>query len=306
MGVKANEINVKLEAVRAFWGREECRAVSFVADVAGSVAGEQWEVNAISDEEGTEVKYLAYLDDGIVSIPSPAIDQTLMPVSYSQDDSATVIAAAYEAAILATGNFKIIGTSTNKVIVENKHLGPVTEEIYTGAPSLSFENLVVGIGGDLGATAQGGSSLSIDTQTFEIKSDQTAENLLGEIFTGFNAGIEMPLIEVTPERWETIIGSVVGDTHTPAGGTKLVGIGESKLYQNAVQYAGKLILHPIRNAISDKSEDIILWKTSPVPNDVNFSGTDQQVMNVSFKAYLDQNVVSSINLLAFGDHTQEL
>lgn len=306
MGVLSSKIDVKLEAVRAFWGREECRSITFANDTASDQAGQEFDLNAITDEDGTEVKYLVWLDNGIVSAPTPAADQTLVAVTYSPGDTAAVIAGLFKTAVDALSNFKTVSVTNGKAIVENKYIGKVTEEDQVLAPDLTFAQLILGIGGDLGATAQGGSSLSIDTQAFEIKSDQTGENLLGDIFTGFNASIEMPLIEVTKERLRTIIGGVVGDTHTPSGGTELIGIGESKLYKNAIDYSGKLIMHPIRVDIADKSEDIIIWKCAPMPQDLNYSGTDQQVLNCTFKAYLDQNVISSINLLAFGDHTQDL
>ena len=70
---------------------------------------------------------------------------------------------------------------------------------------------IAALGGDLGKTEQGGVTLNLETSTAELKSDQTAELLLGEINQGNLTTIEMSLVEVTKERLKTVLGSVVGD-----------------------------------------------------------------------------------------------
>lgn len=291
-----NTSEIKLEAVRAYWGTKHCREISFTADVDQSLFGTAFEINYI-DSNLQEVKNYMYFNT----------DPALVGYAYGygvtilEDDSAIVVAQKVAAAINASALecvAEVIGNGGVHVI--NKFIGATTEEadIDSGA-TYSIE--VQGIGGELGRTAQGGSTVSLESQTVEIKSDQTGELVLDDIAVGNSVSVEMGLIEVSKERLETIIGGVAGDKFSPEVGTELVGFGQSRLYQSFANLGGSLILHPIRLPMSDKSYDVVIHKCAPLPNDINYSGSDQQVLNVSFKAYLDPSVDESINLIAWGD-----
>lgn len=305
MSLNAESVDIKLEAVNATWGRRHCRQLGAVANTANVLAGKYLPLN-YTDASYAEVQGYLWFDDGVASDPAPAGLTLIGAVSVTSGDDAPTVAAAMKTAIDANANFKDASVSGSDVTVENDKIGPISAESDPDSTSISNDVLSSGIGGLLGATAQGGSTLTLESQTFELKSDQTAELLLGEIFLGNAAQVEMGLIEMTKERWETIVGSVSGDIFTPSGGTRLVGVGESKLYKNAFDFSGELVLHPIRLPEADKSEDIVLWKCAPIPADINYSGTDQQVMNVTFKAYRDGSKPSEINQMAQGDHTQDL
>jgi len=284
-GTSTNDI--KLEAVSAKWGREECRKVTFIDDVAGSLTDEYFDLNVL-DEDQVESQYYVLLSGTTPAVdPAPA-GKTKIEVTYVDGDSASVIAGLF---VTALGALNVnVSQSGAEVIVENKDIGKITEEINTNAPSLTFEVLASGLGGDLGKTAEGGSTLTIETQSVELRADQTGQVMLGETYTGSTANVSMSLIEMTKTRWETIVGSVTGDSFTPTSGTKLVGQGTSRLYQNLFDLGGKLILHPIRLAKSDKTEDITFWKSAPKPSSVSYSGQDIQGMEVEFVAYNDTGI----------------
>ena len=55
--------DIKLEAVSVKWGREECRQVTFVDDVAGSLSTEYWDLNTL-DVDDVETQYYVWLDNG--------------------------------------------------------------------------------------------------------------------------------------------------------------------------------------------------------------------------------------------------
>jgi hypothetical protein len=215
-----------------------------------------------------------------------------------------VIAQSIATALASVGvDVEVVG---NKIEIQNKYLGKVTAETDSGSTGFTFNVEKAGVGGELGKTAQGGSSLAMSAETVEFFSDQTGNILIGESYIGSSATVEMPLIEVDKDRLEIILGQVTGDVHTPSGGTSLVGYGESKLYQLMNALAGQLILHPIRLPDADKSSDYFFPKCAPLPQDINFSGGDIQTLNVTFKAYLDSKVNKKINLFAIGDWTQDL
>lgn len=300
-GTSTNDI--KLEAVSVKWGREECKKVTFVDDVAGSLTDEYFDLNVL-DEDQVETQYYVLMSGSTPATdPAPA-GKTKITVTYADNDTATVIGGLYVAALAAIN--VNVSQSGAEVIVENKDIGKITLEVNTNAPSFTFEVLSAGLGGDLGKTAEGGTTLTTETQSVELKADQTGQIVLGEIYTGSTANLSMSLIEMTKARWETIVGSVTGDVFTPSAGTRLVGQGTSRLYKNLFDLGGKLVLHPIRLEKADKTEDITFWKSAPKPSSISYSGQDIQGMEVEFVAYNDESKPSEISLWSQGDSTQDL
>jgi len=295
--------DIKLEAVNVYWGTERCESVTLVADVSGSLATEYWDLNTIGSDLKTETEYVVWLDNG--SSADPSGSKTGIQVTYTQDDTAATIAGLVQVAIDAVAN--VTATVSGAVVTyENDFIGKLTTEDFSNASALTFETLVEGKGGSLGSTAQGGSTLNMEAQSVDLVSDQTGSIVLGQVYTGSGASVDMSLIEMTKARWETIVGSVTGDVFTPASGTRLVGYGESRLYQNLFDLGGKLILHPIRLATSDKTEDLVFWKCAPLPSSIAYSGQDIQGMEVSFVAYNDSSKPEAISLFAQGDWSQDL
>jgi hypothetical protein len=294
--------DIKLEAVSVKWGREECRKVTFVTDVTGSLEGEYWDMNTV-DNDGVETAYYIWLDNGSSTDPA-IVDKTGIQVTYVNNDTGTAIAALF---VTALGALAVnVSQSGAEVIYENSFMGAVTIEDFSNGALLTLETLSNGIGGNLGVTSQGGTTLNMEAQAVELKADQTGEVILGEVYTGSTVSADMSLIEMTKERWEAVVGSVTGDVYTPAAGTRLVGYGTSRLYQNLFDLGGKLVLHPIRLADADRSEDVVFWRSAPKPSTISYSGTDIQGMEVSFAAYIDNSKPEEISLFAQGDWQQDL
>jgi hypothetical protein len=300
--VASAKTDIKLEAVNVYWGVEKCDSVTFVDDVTGSLSGEYWDINVIGGDLETETQYYVLMDNGSAVDPAPS-GKTKISVNYTDDDDAATLAGLFVTALSALD--VSASASAGVVTYENKYIGKVTEEDFSNAPSFTFVNLREAKGGSLGSTAQGGSTLNMEAQSVDLVSDQTGSLVLGQIYTGSAASIDMSLIEMTKERWETVVGSVTGDVHTPSGGTRLVGYGESRLYQNLFDLGGKLILRPISKQ-DDKSEDVVFWKSAPLPSSISYSGQDIQGMEVSFVAYNDKSKPSEISLFAQGDWDQDL
>lgn len=299
----AEKLDLSYEAASVAWGRENCQSVTFVDDVAGSVAGEYWDIQAVASDYKTKSDYRVWMDDSVASAPV-ADGKTLVPVTYTQGDDAATLASLAQAAVDALADISATNSGATMTF-ENDFIGEVEADSGSNAPSFSFEQLQTSIGGDLGTTLEG-IELSMETQVGVLNSNQTAAYTLGEIVQGANVSMSMNLAEMTPERWETIVGGAVGDIFTPTGGTRLVGMGQSKLFQNLFDLGGKLILHPIANATSDRSEDVVFWRSAPKPASINYDGTAQQGMTVEFTAYLDSSKPEEINIFAQGDWTQEL
>ena len=295
--------DIKLEAVNVYWGTEKCESVTFIDDVTGSLSGEYWDINTIGSDLETETQYYVLMDNGAAVDPAPA-GKTKITVTYTDDDDAATLAGLFAAAL---GAYDLsVSVSGDTVVYENKYIGKTSTEDYSNAPSFTFAELRASAGGSLGATAQGGTTLNMEAQSVDLVSDQTGSIVLGQIYTGSAASVEMSLIEMTKERWETVVGSVTGDVHTPSGGTRLVGYGESRLYQNLFDLGGKLILHPIRLPNTDRTEDVVFWRSAPLPSSIAYSGQDISGMEISFVAYNDKSKPSEISLFAQGDWDQTL
>jgi hypothetical protein len=289
-----------LEAMDWYFGGRECRTTTFQDDTSGDQGGLYFDLNTF-DENYAEVKYLVWLDDGVASAPSPAADQTLLPVSYSQDDDAATIAAAYKAAVEAVAEVKVEVTG-GAAETENNFLGDITDESYSGAGSITLTVNKAGFGGSIGAIAQGGGSLASEQSLEDILSDQTGDIILDQVMKGAAVSLDITLAEMTTANWENLVGEGYGDTET-VGADNLTGYGTSKLYNSAFDFAGQLVGHPIRLGNDDRSADICIWKCVGNLNSINYSGSEVQGGEFSFTALKDDTKPESINLFARGDHS---
>ncbi len=300
MACRNVEQTIFFEAAQVTWGREQCRVVDLVDDVAGSLEGEYFDINVL-DAAGVETNYYVLLDNGSTVDPAPA-GKTKIAVVYTDNDSAATIAGLMQTAVDAVANVSAEVVNSTSVHIVNDEIGAVTAEVYTNAPSLTFTT-TIGIGGDLGKTAEG-IEITLESQTGEITSNQTGAQILDEIGQGQLASCSAAFIELSKERLETLIAGAVGGTFTPVAGTKLIGGGSSKLFQSLKALGGKLILHPIRLPSTDRSRDFVFWISAPKPETINYSGTETQQLNCTFTAYVDETKPSDVNLYAIGDWKQ--
>ena len=291
-----------------YFGGRHCRSVTFVDDVAGSLAGDSFDLNVINgentDADGnwTETRYLVWMDDGVASAPTPAADQTLVALGYSQNDSAAAIAANYKSVLDALTDFFAKSEQTGATVeVQNSFVGEITAEVNTNAASFTYAIGETGFGGFLGQVASGGATLAIEETVLDVTSDNTGSIVLDKILTGVNNTITMTLAEMSTERWKQIVGNVSGDIFT-SGSDEIVGWGESKLYKSKFGLGGRLVGHPIRLALTDRSADISMF-TAPGLTSINFSGQDIQGAEVEFVALLNRNVSNKVSLARRGDHT---
>jgi hypothetical protein len=294
---------VKFEASEVFWGTQECRSYQATPDIAGSLDSLYEEINGM-DQDVAEQRHYWWLDlDGVGTDPAIA-GATAIPVVIATGDSAATIAAAIQAAVSANQYFNSEVIDTDQVRVQNKYIGAITAE---GGNSTFVKTAeLTGNGGNLGGTS-GGITLETAVEVFTVLLDQTGNIPRDAIQTSVSASVSMSLAELTKERKELLIGSAHGNNYTPGGGTSLQGYGRSKLYESVLSYSGPLYLRPIRNKASgDRSEDVVLWLTAPEIGSLNFSGTDPQVAEITFNAYLDSTKPEEIDLFAIGDWTQDL
>lgn len=294
MACTTAQSNLRITAVNASWGLSNKTCVSTDGTITG---GEYFEVSSLTTD------YYVWFDiDNTDVDPAPA-GRTGVEIDLTTGFTASDVSAALQTALEALNVFWVdIKDSGTCACIEVREVGAPLSASGAGTSALTVETSVTGLGGDLGKT-QGGVEVAFETTTQDVLSDQTGESLLAQIVTGVKATVSMTLIEIDKDKWEQVVGSVTGDTFTPAGGTKVVGYGESRNYSSLLDLGGKLILKPIDRP--DGSEDLLFHKTAPIPASITFSGTDQLGMEVSFNAYVDSSKDSSVNIFACGDVTQD-
>ena len=284
-----------LEAMDWYFGARQCRSITFQDDTAGDQEDLYFDLNAI-DENYSSSEYYLWLDAGTGVDPAIA-GKTGIQVVYTAGDSAAIIAGLAQVAIDALSDFSA-EVSGSVVEVENKFLGEITAEDYSNAGSITGLINKAGFGSKLGAIAQGGGSVNTAQELEDIKSDQTGEIILDQIIKGSSVNIELSLNEMNTDRWESLIGEGYGAKE----GTS-VGYGTSKLYKSSFDFAGMLVGHPIRLPFSDRSADIVLWKTTPNMNSIAYSGSEVQSAEFSFVGLKDSTKPSTVDLFARGDHS---
>jgi hypothetical protein len=284
-----------LEAMNWYFGARECRSITFVDDTAGDQEDLYFDLNAI-DANYEEKQFYVWLDAGTGTDPAIA-GKTGIQVVYTSGDTASAIAALAQIAISAVLEFE--GTATLGVVeVENKFLGKITVEDYSNAGTISNVVNQAGFGGLLGAIAQGGGTVNTSQELEDIKSDSTGEIILDQIIKGSSVNIDLTLLEMNTERWESLIGEGYGAKE----GTS-VGYGTSKLYTSSFDIAAQLSGHPVRLPLSDRSADVTLWKTAPNMNSISYSGSEVQSAEFSFVGLKDATKPTTIDLFARGDHS---
>jgi hypothetical protein len=284
-----------LEAMDWYFGARQCRSITFQDDTAGDQEDLYFDLNAI-DENYSSSEYYVWLDAGTGVDPAIA-GKTGIQVVYTSGDSASIIAGLAQAAIDALSDFSA-EVSGSVVEVENKFLGEIAVEDYSNAGSITGLINKAGFGSKLGAIAQGGGSVNTAQELEDIKSDQTGEIILDQIIKGSSVNIELSLNEMNTDRWESLIGEGYGAKQGAS-----VGYGTSKLYKSSFDFAGMLVGHPIRLPFSDRSADIVLWKTTPNMNSIAYSGSEVQSAEFSFVGLKDSTKPSTVDLFARGDHS---
>jgi hypothetical protein len=294
--------SIFLEAASVRFGAEE---LSCITPVAGLTGGEYFLIASPS------VEYYVWTDVDDSSVdPAPAGKVGIevdVATGYTVADWITSFIAAIEAVVESGDPVFYAKASTDglSVSVESVEIGVPAAALADVDSTFTLEVDRVGFGNDLGRTKEG-IEISLEATTFDVQSNQTGILLLDQIVQGTSASLSASFLELSKERLATIIGKGFGDAYTPAGGEELIGFGTSKNFQSSFDQGGKLILHPIRLPETDRSRDVVFWKTLPLPESINYDGTDSQALSVSFTALQDDSKRPEISIYAIGDWKQDV
>jgi hypothetical protein len=283
---------ISIEPTHAAWEEQELARIECVADEAGSLAGTYVKLpgdfyaytGTDPDEDGTGIEYLV-----------------------TAGDSAELVAASLAEAIDDESAFNAVVDPRNPeaVLVQVKQAGAVSAAA-AGDSGFTITQLREGSIMECGFI-DGDIELGLTEDLADVTAHQTGTQIIQALRTGRNIeNISIPMKESDAARLKQII-EASGVEYTPDGGTAVSAWGseDTKSVGNISADCRKLVLHPVRKAESDLSEDMCFWRAYPMLEGITLSGENPRIVNVSFKIIPDELLVREARQFVFGDHSQK-
>ncbi len=157
---------------------------------------------------------------------------------------------------------------------------------------------------DLGYT-DGDLEIVVDNSNLiDVTAHQEGSTVLDQIKTGDAVKeISVVLKEVSSANL-ALIKNGLGGSYTPGGGTEVIGVGGVNNFEGILQFAQKLIFHPV--GVTGVLQDWAAWKAVPVVTSLTSSGENINTLAITFKCFPDTTKKAGLQVLVFGDHTQVL
>lgn len=141
-------------------------------------------------------------------------------------------------------------------------------------------------GVDLGYT-KGGVDVEVATETHEVMVDQFGKSPINEYIMGRSCTVKVPLAETTLENLVKIMPGATLVTDT-VDTTKKKVVVENGIGISLLDEAKELILHPVANASTNKSDDFVIPLAGTGGNlQYAYKLEEERIFNVTFKAYPD-------------------
>lgn len=287
-----NEENIQLVPVDVFTGLRNKDTVQCVADVSDSLNNTYFEFES-SDIDGTVSQFYAWFNTGAGSDPGGT--GTGIEVSISTNDSAVAVATALDAALTADAGRFSNSRTTDTVTIESGMMGAVTAANDAGSTGFTFTSVTVGERFEFGATDD--VSVTVEFGSVDVTASQLGETLLDSIQNSSNLTITVPAKEAVAALFKETLGSVDGDILT-VGSDEIIGVGESKRFQNLKQYSKELVLRPSNE--SDLANAWAVWRARPNLTGLNFSGSELQVLELEFTAFRDSSRPEKVSVAGRG------
>lgn len=291
--------NIRIEPADASWQVEEAWCVDTVADVSSSLNSKFFKLGKAG--QSTYSHYVWYNVGGAGVDPAPA-GLTGITVAVAVNATASTVATATQVAVDANADFEAT-VSGNHVTIYTVVAGE-SAGATDGTAATGFTFTQASEGGDLDlGLLDGDIEVSFEETLFEVTSHQTGTSKIADLRQGVSCEVALVLKEADLDKYKEIFVAG-GGTDTVSGGTEVFGWGTSRQGSNTIVQARRLVLHPVRLADNDNSQDFCAWKAYPMPESIVYSGENPKLLNVTFKCYLDEEKPEEIQLFAQGDWTQ--
>lgn len=169
-----------------------------------------------------------------------------------------------------------------------------TKNVKLGVCRVSYGDV------DLGLT-KGGVDVAISTETHEVTVDQYGNAPINEYITSRTCEVTVPMAETTLENAVKIMPGAVLISDGQDPDKKYVSV-PTATGVSLLDLAQKLVLHPIANEDTDKSDDFTVYRAA-TPGEMNYSYKldEERIFSCTFKAYPD--IENGGLLFAIGDTT---
>lgn len=222
------------------------------------------------------------------------------PQTAAQVATAVQTAVDAHAAFVATVSGKVV-TITNAV-TGFAYFGHDSQAAKTG---FAFSVTTIGdvfervgmIDGDIAISA-------LSRSPVDITSHQTGVTVLGQILTGSgNPEIAFTLKEVTTSKYEKIL-RYASHGFYPVASASTAGMGGGSFGLFGAPKSVRIVMHPIRLGVADKTNDYCFWKCSMDLDTITFSGENIVILPVKAKAFKDCDKVANVDTWMYGDWSQ--
>jgi hypothetical protein len=290
--------NIRIEPVDVTWKEYEQECWEFEGATASGLGGKYVVLYSAAG-----VGYYAWFDENNTDTdPAPGGGLTEIEVDYAASATPAAIATAFGAAVGAVAGFDatVDGTHVNTI---RTAFGACTDSTLGNVGALvELSKEADGKDVYLGLL-EGDVSVSFEEATLELTAHQTGTSVRADLRQGVNATVSLTLKESDNALRKDMFTGSAGGAVTGAT-SEVFGWGTLKQGLSTIVDAGKLVMHPVALASSDKSRDLCFWKSYPLISTLTFSGENPEVMEIEFKCYIDDAKAEGINLFAFGDWSQ--
>lgn len=162
--------------------------------------------------------------------------------------------------------------------------------VKLGVCDVKFNNVSLG-------HTKGGVVVTYTPEYHDVQVDKYGNTIVEKVLIGEMLTAKVPLAEATAANLAAAIPAGTLDTENLSIGKQA---GELM-----AQYAKELVLHPIANEASDRSEDVVFYKalnTAEVALNYTFDG--ERIVEVTFEALLDETQTDGSYLGLIGDSTE--
>lgn len=144
----------------------------------------------------------------------------------------------------------------------------------------------------------GGITFTFEREWMDLVADEYGNAPLDMALTGQDLKIKAVLAEITTENVSRAIPE--GSYAENGSDSKLGGGRKSGLLASSVE--ATLRLHPRRYEPDERNEDIYVWKAVSYDNvELNYKADEQRVLEVTFRALVDESQPDGQKLFRIGD-----
>lgn len=300
--------NVRIEPMDVYIGNDQAQVQKVTCVESTATASLNDKYFALYKEDGS--KFLVQFDVNNTGTPVVLSGYTVVTVDIGANpQTAGQVAAALQTAVDALADFTatVSGSVVTITNVGNGFAVPAHDGQGANKTGFAFEVTTVGdlyekiglIDGDIEIA-------NIGKATVDVNAHQFGQTLLSqiEVSTG-NPEISFALKEATAEKYNKLLRYSLG-VYQPiaAGSSVVVGGGTGALFKTP--QLPKIVLHPVRLGLADKSKDWCLFAAKISLDSVTFSGENISTIPVVATGFPDCSKASAVNTFMIGDWTQVL